>query len=182
LPFARPDAVFLDADLRIAKREVLGAATPVRSGGASVEEARLGQEKGPRADRAEAAHAAGHPAQPVEDRTVVEEGVHTAAAHDEQRVDIAAQSAEVTSGRNRKPDEATSGPASVTDHRDRVPGWVRPSSRRQPGRPGEHLQRTGEVERLDVGICEERDAQGPGGDGAVSCPPSCADDALSARH
>jgi len=36
----------------------------------------------------------------------------------------------------------------------------------EPGRPGEDLQRTGEVERLDAGICEEGDAEGPGGGGA----------------
>src|SRR5882672_1379506 len=162
---ARPDAVFRDADPGIAKREVLGA-RPVRGGGAPVEQARLGQEKGPRADRAEAAHAAGHPADPVEHRTVVEEGVHTAAAHDEQRVDVAAQRAEGDVGEESKAGGCDQRPSIGPDHRERVARMSTPFVAQESGRPGEDLQWTGEVERLDVGICEEGDAEGPGGGGA----------------
>src|SRR5882762_8039641 len=177
---ARPDAVFLDADLRIAKREVLGA-RPVRGDGASVEEARLGQEKGPRADRAEAAHAAGHPAEPVEDRTVVEEGVHTAAAHDEQRVDVAAQRTEGEVGEESKAGGRDQRPSVGPDHRERVARMSTPFVAQEPGRPGEDLQRTGEVERLDAGICEEGDAEGPGGGGAFHARHRVRNGALSAR-
>ena len=156
----RPDAVLLDPDPRVAKREVLGA-RPVRGGGPSVEEAGLGQEKSARADGAEATHAAGHLAQPVEDRAVVEKGVHTPAADDEQRVDLAAQRAEGDVGQEAKARRGHQRSRLGPDHRERVARMSAPFVAQEP-RPGEHLQRAGEVERLDVGICEEGDAQRSG--------------------
>jgi hypothetical protein len=139
----------------------------VRRRGAAVEQAGLGEEERPRADRTDAPRASGHPAQPAEHGLVFQERIDAEPAHHEQGVDPAAQRTESRIGEEPEPGRSGDRLLTGAHHRDRVPG-MRPALLAQDaGRPGEQLERTREVQGLHSGVDEQRDAQRAGGRGGA---------------
>jgi hypothetical protein len=90
LSVAHPDAIGLDVQAGKFAGQLLGAA-PMGGDAAAVEQTGLGQQEGPRANRAQPANPRSHSPQPAQKPPIAEQRPHAQAADDQQRVDWAAQ-------------------------------------------------------------------------------------------
>ena len=135
----------------------------MRGGAASVEQAGAGEQECARADGGGATRGRGCTSDPLDEDGVGHGVPGSGAAGDDQRVEAANVVDQGGVGNDAQPTRALERRTVTGEDPDFVAGLPRPHRRDQLAGSVEHLERTGDVEALDAGEREDRDAAGGGG-------------------